>query len=224
MDPFAKALQSNSKTQSKRSTQSLSPEIESNLNSPTKNTPQPENSFAQAMARAGGTKNGENASAADLEEQKKQLEKEQKKKALRLKLHKEVTGATDIFSTERIRTQKKLEQIRKSIEVEFLGLGKEIVMLNNETRKTTLVAITNQGTEGVGMINYLEKIRQFIRLLRKKVHSARTWLHTQNGKSKKKQARKKGGAGIEVGGAKHEQTKAVFDQMHHEQSTAYSGA
>jgi len=224
MDPFAKALQSNSKTQSTGSTQNLSPEIESNLNSPNKNGSQSENPFAQAMARAGGTKTGENVSAGDMEKQKKQLEKEQKKKALRLKLHKEVTGATDIFSTERIRTQKKLEEIRRSIEVEFLGLGKEVSKLHKETSVTTYQAITDQGLTGTGMINYLEKIRQFIRLLRKKVHSARTWLNTQSNKSKKKRARRKGGAGIEVRGAKHEQTKAVFDQMHHEQSTAYSGA
>jgi hypothetical protein len=225
MDPFAKALQANSKSQGKQKAHSLSPELEKNLRSQNVKKGADLNPFSQALANAGGAnfdgQNPQDMSPAELEKQQKALEKKQKKEALRQKLHKEVNPVDlhELYSAEKKRTQKRLDETRKMLQTEMLLLRREVKGLATEI--TLFQEVTDQGREGIGLREYLDKIRQFIKLLRKKVHSTRTWMHTQNAKSKKKKRGKK--PGMEIGGKQHEQTKAVFDQMHHEQSTVYSG-
>lgn len=225
MDPFAKALQANSKSRGKKSAAALSPELEKNLRSQTIKKGDDLNPFSQALARAGGSQfDGEvpqDLSQADLERQQQELEKKQKKEALRQQLHKEVNPVDlhELYSAERKRTQKKLDETRRMLQAEMLMLRSEVKGLATEI--TLFQEVTDQGREGIGLREYLDRIRQFIKLLRKKVHSAKTWLHTQNAKSKKKKRGKQ--PGMEIAGKQHEQTKAVFDQMHHEQSTTYSG-
>jgi hypothetical protein len=226
MDPFAKALQANSKSRSKKSVSPLSPELEKNMRSQNISKGADLNPFSQALARAGGKSfdglNSDDFSQADLEQQQKDLEKKQKKEALRQKLHKEINPVDlhDLYSAESERTRKGLEKTRKMLEVEILKLRSDVKGLATEI--TLFQEVVDQGREGIGLKAYFEKIREFLKILRKKVHSARTWLHTQNAKSKKKK-RGKGKTGIEISGKQHEQTKAVFDQMHHEQSSTYSG-
>jgi hypothetical protein len=225
MDPFAQALQANSKSQGKRKAPALSPELEKNLSSPKKNSNEL-NPFSEALARTGGSSfdnvDPNNVSQEDLEKQRKDLEKKQKKEALRQKLHKEVNPIDlhELYSAEAKKTKQKLNETRKMLQVEMAGLKKEVKGLATEI--TLFQDVVDQGREGIGLREYLDKIRQFIKLLRKKVHSTRTWMHTQNAKSKKKK-RGRNKKGIEIGGKQHEQTKAVFDQMHHEQSSSYSG-
>ncbi|MDH5533826.1 MAG: DUF5660 domain-containing protein [Candidatus Pacebacteria bacterium] len=223
MDPFAQALQANSKSRGKRKAPALSPELEKNLSS---KTPQKSglNPFSEALARTGGS-NFDNVdpndiSQVDLEKQKLDLEKKQKKEALRQKLHKEINPVDmrELYSAHEEKTKRELEQVRKELRV----FASEITKFYKEVDVALFQEVVSPGQEGTGLRAYFDKIRQFIKLLRKKVHSARTWMHTQNAKSKK-QKRGKGRKGIEVSGQKHEQTKAVFDQMHHEQSTVYSG-
>lgn len=225
MDPFAKALQSKSKTQGQRKAPNLSPELENNLGSKIKNSDNKLNPFSEALARAGGTSfdkiNQNNISQEEAEKQRKKLEIQKKKEALKLKLHKEINPVDlhDLYSAEAKKTQKALDRTRQELLIEFQKFKKESGKLQVEI--ALFQDVVDQGRKGTGFKEYLNKIRQFIKLLRKKVHSARTWMQTQNAKSKKK--RRGRGQGIEIGGKQHEQTKAVFDQMHHEQSTIYSG-
>ncbi len=57
-------------------------------------------------------------------------------------------------------------------------------------------------------------------LLRKRVHSARTWATQMHAKKRKKR-----GAGLMSleGKGGHEKTKTIYDMMHHEVSNARSG-
>ena len=227
MDPFAQALQSNSKSRPQRKAPALSPELEKNFSSSKDNTNKL-NPFSEALARTGGTNfdgiDPNNLSQGDLEKQKLDLEKKQKKEALRLKLHKEINPVDlhDLYTAEAKKTQKALDRTRQELKAEFKQFKKESGQLQVEIALFNEVVV--QGREGIGFREYLDKIRQFIRVLRKQVHSTRTWMQTQNAKSKKKnKGRGKSQKGIEVSGQKHEQTKAVFDQMHHEQSATYSG-
>lgn len=228
MDPFAKALQANNKTRTTSRVPALSPELEKNFNSQRPNSGTGLNPFSEALARVGGNQiadfgdYGQNQSPADLEKQKKELEKQQKKEALRQKLHKEINPVdlSDLYSAQERRTKKQLEEVRKELRM----FAAEVSKFYKEVDIAVFQEVVNPGKTGVGLRAYFDKLREFIKLLRQKVHSARTWLNTQTAKSKKKQA--KGGhnkAGIEISGQSHEQTKAVFDQMHHEQSTSYTG-
>lgn len=224
MDPFAQALQANSKSQGKRKAPALSPELEENLSSQKKYKGNKLNPFSEALARTGGSSfdnlDPNDVSQADLEKQKKDLEKKQKKEALRLKLHKEINPVDmrELYSAHEEKTKRELEQVRKELRL----FASEITKFYKEVDVALFQEVVSPGQEGTGLRAYFDKIRQFIKLLRKKVHSTRTWMHTQNAKSKK-QKHSKSRKGIEIGGQRHEQTKAVFDQMHHEQSTVYSG-
>jgi len=218
MDPFAKALQANSTSRNQKKAPSLSPEIEKNLRSQNIKSGDNLNPFSQALANAGGS-SFDGMNPQDMSQQ--DLERKQKKEAIRQKLHKEINPIDlhDLYSAEAKKTQRKLDDTRKMIKAEMASLSREVKGLTTEI--TLFQDVVDQGREGIGLREYLDKIRQFIKLLRKKVHSTKTWMHTQNAKSKKKRRGKR--PGMEIGGKQHEQTKAVFDQMHHEQSTAYSG-
>lgn len=233
MDPFANALQASQKPRiQQQSGKNISPEIEDNLLSSSKNpnfaNNQALNPFSEALARTAGANKfdganfSQNQNISPLEQKRQEMEAERlrKKEALKLKLHKEINPVdlTDLYNAHEERTKKALEDLRHELRM-FVN---EIKDFYKEVDIATFNHVTNQGQEGVGLRSYYEKLRTFIQLLRKKVHSAKTWLQTSSAKNKKKKARK-GGAGIEISNKGPEQTADIFDQMHHEQSTAYSG-
>jgi len=154
-----------------------------------------------------------------MEEEQRRRQKEAEKKALRKKLHDQINPVDThaVFSAEAQRVQKQLEETRKEIK----QLAVEISKLHRDLDIAASQQIVDTGTDGTYYVNFLQKLRTFIMLLRQKVKSAQTWMQqAQSKKAKKKRGKT---PGIEVGGTKHEQGKAIFDMMHHEQSTAYSG-
>lgn len=180
-----------------------------------------ENLFSEALAKAGGQfPDNLDFNPEDLLRQQEEMEELRKKAEMRKKLHDQVNPAdqTEIFNQEKIRTQKELEEVRKELKV----LAKEISMFYKEVDIQTTQTVTQQGVSGgVGLKTYFQKLKEFIRLLTQKVKSARTWMQQQN--SKKARSRKiRGGVMLDGGGA--QESKAVFDMMHHERSNAYSGA
>ena len=176
--------------------------------------------FGEALARAGGQVPAEN-SPEELEKKQAELKKEQKKAELRKKLHDQVNPVDqkDIFSAHKERTKKELEEVRKELKV----LASEISKFYKEVDIQTTQTIADQGVSGIGLRSYFQKIKSFIILLTQQVKSARTWMKKQNSIANQKKNRKiKGGMVMERGGA--QESKTVFDMMHHERSTAYSGA
>lgn len=185
-----------------------------------KNQDQKKNPLGEALAKTGG-QIPKDKSPQDLKKEEAKLKKEQKKAELRKKLHDQVNPVDqkDIFSANAERTKKELEEVRK----ELKNLASEISKFYKEVDIQTTQAVVPQGSEGTGMKSYFQKLKAFIILLTQKVRSARTWMKHHNAKQKKKIGRKVKG-GIDAGGGKTQESKAVFDMMHHERSTAYSGA
>ncbi|MBT3250132.1 MAG: hypothetical protein HN846_04195 [Candidatus Pacebacteria bacterium] len=178
------------------------------------------NLFGEALARAGGQIPQE-SNPEDLEKKQADLKKEQKKAELRKKLHDQVNPVDqkDIFSANKERTKKELEEVRKELKI----LAREISKFYKEVDIQTTQGITTQGTEGTGLKSYFQNLKAFIMLLTQKVKSARTWMRAQKSKQQRMKGRKIKG-GMSVDGSSAEQGKTVFDMMHQERSTAYSGA
>jgi hypothetical protein len=179
--------------------------------------------FSEALARTGGQIPQENKedSPEDLEKKQANLKKEQKKAELRKKLHDQVNPVDqkDIFNANKERTKKELEEVRKELKI----LAREISKFYKEVDIQTTQGITAQGVDGTGLKSYFQNLKAFIMLLTQKVKSARTWMRAQKSKQQRMKGRKIKG-GMSVGGSGAEQGKTVFDMMHHERSTAYSGA
>ena len=180
--------------------------------------------FSEALAKTGGHLpqdfGNTNYNLADYQKHQQDLLAQQEKTRLHKELHDKVNPVDlhDVYKASEKRTQQKLEQIRQELDAYVKEVGK----LYQEVSKATFEAVGNQGTEGQGRESYYDKLSAFIRLLTKKVHSARTWLHQQQSKAAKQKNRKvRGGLLMTKGG--HQETKGVFDMMHHERSTAYSG-
>ncbi len=188
----------------------------------TNEKPQDEKSnlFSEALARTGGQIPKEN-NPENLKKRQAELKKEQKKVELRQKLHDQVNPVDqkDIFNANQERTKKELDEVRKELKI----LAKEISKFYKEVDIQTTQGITAQGVNGTGLKSYFQKLKAFIILLTQKVKSARTWMQQQQNKQRRMKGRKIRG-GLAVGGGKIEQGKTVFDMMHHERSTAYSGA
>jgi vancomycin resistance protein YoaR len=244
MDPFAQTNTSKKKSSAQQNSSFANAlaEHERPLGSSpaTPSQSNPNALFSEAMARAGGqldsaydtsgSNNTEGNSTnqfaqglADQENQKRLLEekkREEEKRALRKKLHDQINPVEtyDIFSAKQEKVQKDLEETRKEIK----ELAKEISKLHRDLDIAASQTIVEPGDDGVYYISFLQKLRNFIMLLRQKVKSARTWAQQAQAKSNKK--KKKKTPGLEMGGEKHEQSKAIFDMMHHEQSNNYSGS
>jgi len=175
--------------------------------------------FGEALARAGGKIPQEN-SPQELKKQEAKLKKEKKKAELRKKLHDQVNPVDqeEIFSANKERTKKELEEVRKELKI----LASEISKFYKEVDIQTPQTVTPQGTAGLGLKSYFQKLKAFIMLLTQRVKSARTWMKQQQVKKKRMQARKiKGGMSLDGGGA--QESKTVFDMMHHERKSSYSG-
>lgn len=153
-----------------------------------------------------------------------QILKEQQQKAakeqLRRQFHDRVNpvNAKDVFNARKEQVKKEIDQLRYELKM----LSQEIKKFHKEVEVTLMANVTDPGVDGTYFRNFFQQLRYWIMLFRQQVHSAHTWATQVSSKSKKKKAQKMG-AGIVVEGSDHEQTKSVFDTMHHERSNAYGG-
>ena len=179
------------------------------------------NLFGEALAKTGG----QLPEDIDLKERAKWLEQmaeRRKKEQLRQKRHDQVSPVDqeEIFNAQKQRTKKELEEVRK----ELKKLSGEIAKFHQEVEVQVTQEVVEQGREGIGLKSYFQKLRDVIILLTKRVQNARTWMQQQAQVNKKKKQQRKIRGGILAGPGKTQETRAVFDMMHHERSSAYSGS
>ena len=193
-------------------------------------TPSPGiNPFAQALEKARGASPDQfghgmgndghlNEMGYDQAEEQRKMLEQQRRERLRQTLHRQVNPIeqTDIFNAKQERVKKEIENVRHELKMLAIDISK----WEKEIDITIMANTPAPGEEGKYYITFFQKLRAFIMLLRQKISSARTWATTVS--SKKKKRRK--GAGLEIGGKQHEQTATVYDRMHHERSTVYSGS
>ena len=84
--------------------------------------------------------------------------------------------------------------------------------------------VASPGLDGSYYLSFFQQLKSFILLLRQRVKSAATWARQVSAKSAKKRRHGKFSTGVDMSGNSFEETSAIFDTMHHERSTAYSGA
>ncbi|MBU0576159.1 hypothetical protein KJ707_01355 [Patescibacteria group bacterium] len=175
--------------------------------------------FSEALAKTGG-QISKNISPQELKKQEDTLKKEQKRAELHRKLHDQINPVdqAEVFSGYKERTKKELNEVRK----ELKKLALEISKFYKEVDIQTTQEITDQGVEGLGLKSFFKNLKAWIILLTQQVRSARTWMRQQQARANKIKSRKiKGGLMMNEGG--NAESKVVFDMMHHERSTAYSG-
>ncbi len=184
--------------------------------------------FARALAeaKAGDQSNAFSSNTSRSEQQtpeqmarEQQLQEErQKRERLRQQLHKQVNPVetTDIFSAEKQRVKKEIDEVRKELKL----MVQEVAELHAEIDISIMSNVVDPGTEGKYYLSFFQKLRELIKLLRQRIHSARTWATTMQSKKKKKMGKK----GMEISGQQYEQTSTVYDRAHHERSTQYSGS
>jgi len=204
VNPFARAL---AETEKPRGTAQENPE------SPKLNP------FSEALARTGGnlpTNNSPEDQQRWQEQQQLQMEKQRKKEVLRQKLHDQVNPVDmrAVYDAREKEVKKEIEELRRELKL----LVRDVAQFEKEIELTVMAEVATPGLTGKYYLNFFRNLRSFIMLLRQKIKSARTWSTQFNAKQKKK---KRGG--LHIDGAAHEQTKTVFDMMHHERSTVYSG-
>ena len=177
------------------------------------------NPFARALAEArGGQGQGEqNQLGMDQSEQQRQLLEKQKKERLRAQLHRQINPVEerDIFNAREQQVKKQIDEVRYELKL----LSKELEGFEKDVEISIMSNVPSPGDEGKYYFSFFQKLKQFIILLRNKIHSARTWATTFSAKKKKRQA-----MGMEISGKSYEQTATVFDRMHHERSTQYAGS
>lgn len=183
-----------------------------------------QSAFSQALQASNAARDADPFSQA-LAQQKNQQrlieeeKKRQQKEALRKKLHDQVNpvDSHELFSAREKKVAEDLEATRREIE----ALARDIKKLHKEVSIASAQIIVSPGDDGAYYVSFLQKLRNFIMLLRQKVKSASSW--AQQAQSKKSKKRSKT-PGLEIGGQQNEQTKTVYDMMHHERSNAYSGS
>ena len=175
--------------------------------------------FSQALSRGGNGSSTEWNQADYLQRQQEEAERKRKLDLQRRKLHEQINPVDTIklFDAREKRVKEELEKTRK----ELHALMKDIKDLYKDVDIATFQEVVEPGTDAAYYVSFFQKLRNFIMLLRQKVHSARTW--AQTAKSKKAKRKSKFGAGIDVAGTGHEQGKAVHDMMNQELSSVYNG-
>ncbi len=141
-----------------------------------------------------------------------------KKERLRRQLHDQINpvDSTRIFDARQKQVKEEIDKLRH----ELKALSQEVSAFHKEIELTLMTEVgSHPGMDGKYYLNFFQQLRAFIMLLRQKIKSARTWASAAGQKKKKKMV----GAGIVIDGAAHEQTKSVYDMMHHERSNAYGG-
>jgi hypothetical protein len=190
------------------------------------------NPFARALAEArggmtsdqssknlmdslqGSSDNSPNAQTFDVGQEQKRLQEQQKYDKMRADLHRKVNPVEqrDVFNARKEQIKQEINSIRQELKL----LSQEISSFKQEIDQTLLSNVGDPGEDGKYYLTFYQKLREFITLLRKKVHSARTWAHTFQGKKSRQ-------AGLNFGQKGHKQTKTVWDSMHHERSLARAG-
>jgi hypothetical protein len=144
------------------------------------------NPFANALLNSPGAKD-------DLDNpelfQKQQAEAllNQKKEALRKKLHDKVNpvNSHELFSAMEQKSKEELNNVRRELEL----LISDVKDLSQEIAIAVSQDIVNPGINGGDYYkNFFHQLRQLIMLLRQKVGSARSWTQQIQGKNKKKHA------------------------------------
>lgn len=205
VNPFARALAETEQTAYSQ------PKITRSSTSP----------FQEAMARTGGNfgdfSNG--ISPDFLKHQQEEALAQQKKEALRKKLHDQVNpvDTTALFDAREREVKKQIDQLRQELKL----LVRDVAKFEKDVELTLMTEVTEPGQSGSYYINFFQKLRTFIMFLRQKIKSANTWLKTSQGKKGKKKGKQ---PGMVIGGLGHEKTSTVQDMMHHERSTNYGGA
>src|SRR5579859_2932930 len=198
-------------------------------NSASRPNPSSVNPFARALAEARGnqgqsqtsvdnlSKRSSDMNSSDLAEQQRQQLEEQRRERLRQQLHRQVNPveAKDVFSAQEQRVKKEIEELRHELKL----LVQEVAAFNQDVEIAVMGNVAQPGTEGKYYFTFFQKLKQFIMLLRQQINSAHTWATTMSAKKKKK-----GKMGLEIGGQQYEQTTTIYDRMHHERSTVYSGS
>lgn len=207
-------------------------ETEHSLGRSRQESTQGTNPFSEALARTGGRfdsgsaftgsdQNPAQPSPEELKRQQEELERKKKKEAMKRKLHDKVnpTDMKDVFDARKRKTAEELEKTRQ----ELKGLAADIAKLRQDVDIAAMKHVVEPGEDGTYDTNYFHQFRSFIMLLRKQIKSARTWMKQAQAKKSKKKKKRGKQPGLEVGGGKHEQGKSVFDMMHHERSSSYTG-
>ncbi len=203
INPFARALA----------------ETENSYSSPQKPMDAPLNPFSEALARAGGAFPQDTSKNTDWQEQQRALlEKQRNKEILRKKLHDQVNqiDMRAVYDAREKQVKREIDQLRAELKL----LAKEVGAFHKEIEVTLHTEVGHPGQTGKYYLTFFRDLKNFIILLRQKIHSARTWATQFHAKQKKKQ---RGSAGLQIAGQQHEQTKTVYDMMHHERSSTYSG-
>lgn len=176
--------------------------------------------FTDALSQTGGQFGDlPNGMSADfMERQQEEMLKQQRREALRKKLHDQVNPVDNqaIFDAREKEVKKQIDQLRADLQM----LSKDVAKFDKEIEMTLLTEVVEPGQTGTYFINFFQKLRSLIMLLRQKIKSASTWAQTTRSKNKKKSKK----PGLVIGGQDHEKTSTVQDMMHHERSSSYGGA
>jgi len=180
-------------------------------------------SISEALTKAGGqlpTQGGFD-NEARLKQQTEWLE-QQKRARLRRQLHEQINPVEshDVYDARQKQVAEEISKLREELKM----LSKDVAAFDKEVELTLMTTIVEPGQSGSYFLNFFQKLRQFIMLLRSKIQSARTWATQFSQKSAKK--RKRGHQpGLDLAGQEgSEKTTSVHDMMHHERGQAYSGA
>ncbi len=177
--------------------------------------------FTQALARSGGQSNWADQLDPSLNNPnyQKDLEKQKRLEKMRARLHEQINPVNEhqVFAAREKQVKEEIDKLR----YELQGLAKDVAAFDKEV-ELTLMTQVSQPKEGKYYIAFFQKLRAFIMLLRQKIKNAKPWATMVNGKKNKK--RYHAGAGIVMASGGYEQTKDVFDTMHHERSVTYGGS
>jgi len=201
-NPFAQALQNVEKEQPARGG---APNTDDKL-------------FSDTLSKTGGAFPDVNKSKAPFSDwRQKELAKKKKNKEMQRKLHDMVNPVDriSIYNQREQEVKKEIEGLRKSLK----DLSKEIEETYKEVSVTLMTETVSPGEEGTYLRNFFHKLREFIEILKAKIHSTRTWLRTSKRAAAKK---KKKVAGLRGKGAS--KTEAVHKSfLGHEAKQARSG-
>ena len=195
------------------------------------NRPQPSgvNPFARALAEARGAMGTDDATqGADSlpqqntpsqevfnpAEQQNRLLEQQRRERLRQELHRRVNPVDqkDIFDARKQQVKKEIDDIRHELRL----LTQELEGMVKDVDIAIMSNVVEVGESGKGAKGFFSKLKEFIILLRQKIHSARTWATTFGSKKAKQ-------GSLNFNAKGHAQTKNVWDTMHHERQLARAG-
>ncbi len=177
------------------------------------------NPFAEALRGARG--GNDTDQEASFSQQNKQQETTQRLQAERLRmeqqrrtLHRE-NNPIELHNVFNGRERKVEEEIN-TIRLQVQQLVKRSPAAQPEEEKTVFTPVKKAGLDGSYFMVFYQRAQLWL-----KQHADRSssWDTTIQAKRSKKS-----GPGMEIQGKSHEQTKTVFDRMHHENSALYSGS